>query len=290
MTIFLEPRFRDITSTVGVATGDDSAVIRYVVTTDNSEVEIDIRNFVTDTNNIPADYEGLQIGPIEIKREGDDVWSVDVTYQSPSAANTVKKLDVDEVRYSIRIGSSGSRQRYWSEQLIAEYPTNGQYQFSGTPLEKIIGLQLKKDGDTTASGVPISERMIEVSIETVRDTDTYLGTLADAVYNHSVNSAQWNIFGAQTLRLEAFDFSNRGDGSFDVSIDAIYEPALTNIDVGNGITVAEKKGQHFLDILTQEKVITSGGPGGIQVVAEVPVRAAVHRIFPEIDFATVLTL
>ena len=79
------------------------------------------------------------------------------------------------------------------------------------------------------------------------------------------------------------------DPDWDISIQIEYEPNLTNIVVGNGITVQSKKGHELLDVLYDVQIRNTAPAGPpVKLPLAVPIRAAVHQMKDTLNFNTAL--
>lgn len=286
MAISLELRFEDVDATQSESQDDDGATLRYVALTDAGESEADVRAYAI--ANIPTIYDGLGFTKVGVKRKADAIFDITATYEPLNSPYTLPALEPDEVRYSIRSGSSGSMRRTYSDSLISETVATGmtEYEFSGTAVERVIGIKHTSDG-LEVEGVDVPTGQIELSLETVKDNTAISGgwlvTLAEYANAFAFNSATYKGFAAGTLQIVDYQASQRGGSNpdWDISISMIYSRNLTSINVGNGITVPSKLGHDYLDVLFARKVI-NGLP------LSVPVRAAVHRLYPYIDFNVTL--
>lgn len=285
MTVSVNARWLDVSTTDGIAFSDDGAVLRYVCTTDSNELEPAVRAAMHSA--APATYEGLIKGPLELERGGDDIWFAEVEYVPVTSPAARPKLEVDDVQWSITSGSGGTQKRVFSKELVSENATETKYEWSGTPAERVLGVSTNADGAYEVEGIdtPIGEIAIEIKT-TKSEADVtagYLVTLADAAKERSGNSLQWNVFPAKTLQLRTFSAVERAGTSppYDITIGAVYSPNLTSVSIGNGLSVSTKAGHDIIDVLFVRKTV-NGLP------LSVPVRAAVHRVVDYIDFATVL--
>jgi hypothetical protein len=286
MAIVITPKFKDIESTDAVAIGEDSALIHYVAITTEDEDEPAVR--AQAVADIPLVYSGLILTKVFIRRESDDVWEIDVSYESDDSESTLPKLEVDQVRWSVRSGSSGTLKRTFSLELIEEVVAAGfdDYQFDGTAAERVIGLTSTADG-LEVEGIDVPQGRVEITVQTVKSAlqvnAGYLVDLANYASDHAFSAVAWRGFPAGTIQLVDYSADQRGGDNpdWDIGMSLVYSPNLTNIDIGNGITIASKKGHEILDVLYARKTIQS-------LPLSIPIRAAVHRANPLINLNAAL--
>ena len=244
-------------------------------------------------------YEGLALARISISRRSDDIWDVDPEYDPLESAAALPRLNPNEVRYAIRSVNAGTAKQLFSLELVSETIGNNVagYRLAGGKSEKVIGLTKTKDG-IEARGVDVPIGQIEINLETVKDDDAistgYLLSLTDFANRRVTNSVMYRGFAAGTLQIVDCGSTIRAgeNPDWDISISMVFSPNLTNIEVGNGIVVPSKKGHQLLDILYEvkrENTAAAGSPAVVLPLA-VPVRAAVHRIKDEINFAHALRI
>ena len=294
MSIQLEQKFLNVESTDGTANSDDATTLHYQVITDAGETEDDVRDHCR--ANLPTGYFGLVRENFSLARASDSLWEVDVEFGPADSAKALPKLEVDQTRYSIRGGSGGSAKRTFSLGLISEHvaPGVGGLRLADGPAERIIGLTVDKNG-YEAKGVDEPVGQISIDIETVKNAENisggYLVSLAEYAKRQLVNSATFRGFAAGTLKIVDFDAAVRGgdDPDWDISIQIEYEPNLTNIVVGNGITVTSKKGHELLDVLYDVQIRNTAPAGPpVKLPLAVPIRAAVHQMKDTLNFNTAL--
>ena len=290
MAISINRKWNDVAGVDGVSNTDDSLDVTYFLFADNDEDETDILAFVQSDSNIPHTYLGLAKRNVSFGRHEDtaDHWIATASYGSSSASWTLPKLDVDEVRWSIVGGQGQTIKRTYSESLVSETLPTGSTApaLDTTDHELALGL-VHRDGDFEIEGIDVPVGGTQISVQTVWDhagaiTGTKLVTAAEYADLHAVNSATWNGFAAGTLQIESFSATYRAgtDPDWDVNFTLNYSKNLTSIAVGNTITVSSKLGHEVLDVLYAKRQV-AGLP------LPVPIRAAVHKVFPEIDFNTV---
>lgn len=293
MAITINRKWDDVELVRGISRSEDSLEVRYLLRGDDDEDEEDIELFAANPTNIPHTLLGLYIRNFRVRRHEDteEYWEVTVSYASGSAPQTLPKLDVDEFRWQIVGGGGTTIKQTFSNGLVSETLGTGQAApaLSGTAAERAIGL-VYQDGDYEVDGVDVSVGATQISVQTVWDYATAMtgGRIllaAEYANIHAVNSVAWGPFPAGTLRIENFTCKNRpGDEpEYDVDFVFTFSKNLTNIVVGNGITVPSKKGHQTLDVLYAKKNV-----GGLPI--PVPIRAAVHDVPAEINFGTVLGL
>ncbi|MEO1530215.1 MAG: hypothetical protein AAFX06_32900 [Planctomycetota bacterium] len=286
MTISVEEKLPGIQSRDGTSDDNDGVEWEYHIHTEGED-EASVR--AAAKAGIPETYQDLIRSNILLVERGPNLWSATAEYEAPSRFTTLPKLSVDQVRWGIRTGGGESVKRTYSDALISETTAGGAAVFSlaGQPEERLMGISSTKDG-WEVEGVDWDTGAIEIFVETVKSgaqiSAGYLVTLATYAKLRVVNSAIWNGFAIGTLKLVTFNDRHRGgtSGDRDIDMSFSFEPNLTNINVGNGLVVPEKQGHDRLDVQFQSRRSTNGLP------TSVPVRVAVHRDRPRVDFATAL--
>lgn len=293
MTISINRAYADISGTDGISASEDNLEVHYILYGDNGENESDVVAFIQNPANIPTTYLGLGLESSSFERldETENHWDVTANYVNTGSPTTLPKLEADEVRWSIVGGNGGTVKQTFSKSLVSETLPSGNTKpaFDTTAAETAVGL-VHRDGDFEIEGVDVTVGNTEISVQTVWDYATAITggrLLAAAEYANvkAINSATWEGFPAGTLQVESFSARNRSGSTpeYEVDFSFTFSRNLTNIDVGNGITVPSKKGHQHLEVLYTKQEI-SGLP------IPVPIRAAVHDLFDEINFATALGL
>lgn len=283
MTITIKDKFLDVASSDGEAFENDGATFEKLIETTNNETEADVRTALK--AGTPTTYLDLIRDRIDLQRtEVDGVWEASVSYVASTSVSALPKLAVGDVRWSITAGSGGTAKRTFSKSLVSEVASSTDYEFSGTAAELALGL--KNDKGFSVEGIDVPVGSVQIQLQAVRSaadvTAGFLNTLSAAAVNKVVNSLAWNNFPAGTLQIVNTSANERaGTGApWDITATMDYQPNLTSISVGNGLTVTAKDGHDELDVLYVKKVVG-------QFTVSVPVRAAVHRLFDRVDFATV---
>ena len=287
MTITIQDRWNNIDGVDGVSDSDDRLEVYYILHADNDEDEEDVLNFLQ--ANIPATKLGLflQNTPFRRHEDTENHWQATAVYASGSYVLTHPKLDVGEVRWTVISGSGSTLKRTYSEELISETFATGvtKPELTGTQQDKLMGIVFR-DGDYEAEGVDVRVGGTKISVQTVWNNATAVTAnrirlCSEYADQHATNSDAWNGYPAGTLQIDTFRATSRPgtDPDVDVSLTLDFSKNLTNINVGNGITVPTKKGHEVLDTLFTKKAV-DGLP------LPVPVRAAVHRPYPSISFAS----
>jgi len=288
MTIYIDETWYEEELEIGTSVEDDSADVPYILRTDNEETRQDVLDWVTDDDNLPHDFLGMRIRSLNLRRlTMENRWLVTASYESSSSSWTLQKLEVGDVRWEINGNSGATARQAFSSALESEDLGTGQTEpaLTGTAGETVIGL-VHRDGDFEVEGIDVPTGGSQVLVNTVFDhatmvTDGHALALLNYQDNHVINSDAWKIFPAGTLQLDVVTLKPRSgnEPDWDVTLNFIYSQNLTSIDVGNGITVASKKGHQLLDVLFMKKQI-AGLP------LSVPVRAAVHDLNPEVSFGS----
>lgn len=293
MTIKIYKKHIDVSLTASVSDSDDGAEVYYFAHTDANETDADVHAFAVLPANIPHDYRGLGITKIRIERleEDDSIWSLTANYASRSASQTQPKLDVGEFSWRIRTTNAGSQKQTQSTALVAEVTAAANFAYTGTPLEKALGITGTEKGGYEIEGVdkPTGSIVIDTtSVVSAADiTAGYLVTIAAHAAQFSVNSLAWEGWAAETLRIMSYAAKPRSADSgaapdWDISLSFEFSPNLTGLVVG-GLAPIDKKGHDYLDVLYARAVVSG-------LTVSKPVRAATHQRFPKINYATVLKL
>lgn len=286
MTISIEQKWKGEQMEDGISRGDDSAEVYYICHADDNETRAEILDAARDDTNIPQNFEGLQIRSVALQQLDDhDYWDIVATYGSASFPQTLPKLDPEEIRITIQSGNGGTAKRKFSRGLVSETFATGYTApaLSGTAAANAVGI-VYRDGDFEIDGVDVPIGGIAITLETTRThaqmvTGGEALTITEYIDEHAVNSDTYQGYPAGTLMIESGSLKPQSgdEPDWDVVLNLLFSKNLTSIDVGNGITVPSKKGHQELDVLFVKKEIGS-------LPIPIPIRAAVHDMFPEISF------
>ncbi|MCA9136289.1 MAG: hypothetical protein KDB00_06010 [Planctomycetales bacterium] len=294
MTINLYKKHVDVALTDGISSSDDEVEVFYFARTDAEEDDEAVQTHCIDPANIPHDYRGLGIFKIRIERleEDDSIWSVTAYYAARSASWTLPKLNTGEFRWRIRNANLGSRKMTQSQSLVSEITSNAAFAYTGTPIEKAVGIVGNSKGGYEIEGTdrPIGAVLIDVEavIEAAAITSGYLVTAAQWAAQNAVNSVAWEGFAEETLSIIGYDAKPRSantgdDPDWDVFYTFHFEPNLTGLTIGSIPGTVNKKGHDYLDVLFARTKVNN-------LTVAKPVRAAVHQQYPKIAYGTVLKL
>lgn len=294
MAINLYKKHVDVALTDGISASDDEVEVYYFAHTDDDEDDEDVQDYCIDPANIPHDYRGLGIYKIRVERleEDDRIWSITAFYASRSASWTLPKIAVGEWRWRIRAANLGSRKMTQSQALVSESVAAAAFAYTGTPIEKAMGIVGNTKGGYEIQGKDHPIGAVLIDVETVIDKDVitagYLVTAAEWAAQNAINELPWEGFPAETLSIIGYDARPRSADTgqapdWDVFYTFHFEPNLSGLTIGDLTPTIDKKGHDYLDVLFARVKVN-----GLTVAK--PVRAAVHRQFPKIAYGAVLKL
>jgi len=279
---------------------DDKWTKNYIVHGDAGEDETAVTTYLL--ANLPATLDDLILNSLKISREAaDDYWSCDVQYTAPSnPKNRPQQEPGSGYRMTIRSAGGTTVKLLFSRELVNEHvdPLYGTKwsMVAGVPedLNRLLGFRLTSDGATTNEPVDIQiggvEIGIELAVSAAQVTAGFLVSVASHAAEQAVNSVAWNGFAAQTLRFTNYSATPRNGQTpaWDLQYTFDYSPGQV-IAFNEGSPEAwtlSKAGQHLLDVVTEYKERHVGDGWFLPYI----VRAATHKIRPEINFATELGL
>lgn len=305
MTISYQERFKSPNS-ISEANNkrDDKWTKNYIVHGDAGEDETQVTTYLA--ANLPQTIAGLGASPLllqslKISREdADDYWSCDATYSAPANPKNRPQLEPGGgYRMTIRSAGGSTVKLLFSRELVSEhvdslYATKWTFTGANVPdeLNRLIGFRLTSDGAVTNEPVDIPiggvEIGIELSVSAAQVTAGFLVSVASHCAEQAVNSVAWNGFGAQTLRFTNYSATPRNGSSpaWDLQYTFDYSPGQTltfNENAPDAWTLY-KAGQHLLDICQEYKEHDANDGWFLPNV----IRAATHRIRPEINYSTEL--
>lgn len=295
MTITLTRKWIDTSTETSIA-GDDKTEMMFLAHADDGERDEDVDAFCQLDVNLSQSYNGKGIVGFRVEAtEHDELFNVVVNYESRTSSQTLPRLNEGEVRWSVKTAKQGTAKKTYSRSLVSESVidpqlANAAWKFSGTASERVVGLRIGTGGKGyEIEGKDIGLGTVIIDVQTVvgdvRISSGYLVTAALHAAQEPTNSAIWNGFPIGTLRLIDYAASPRssaaGDPEYDVNFALDYQPNLTGLSIASEMPAFDKKGHELLDVMYKKKVIQG-------IPLSVPVRAAVHEWYPEIDLATVL--
>lgn len=276
----------------GISPGDDSAEVAYRCYADADETRAQVLTAARDSSNIPHTYEGLQIRAVSLIQTDDhDRWNIIASYGSPSFPLTLPQLEVGDIRVQVQSGNGGTARRTFSRALISETLAPGVTvpTLAGTAAATAVGI-VYRDGDFEIEGVDVPIGGTSIQIETTFShaqmvTGGHQLALSNFIDEKAVNSDTFLGYPAGCLRVDTGSLrpQSGNEPDWDVVLNMEFSQNLTNISVGNGITVPAKLGHHQLDVLFTKDEIQ-----GLPI--PVPKRAAVHEMFPTAPFNTAIFL
>lgn len=246
---------------------------------------------------IPPDYDGLGVTQLRTQRtESDNAFHITAVYRSRADAATFRKLEAGECRWTMRTSQSGTAKMTHSRGLVQEIYAPPELKYETTPLETALGVKWGDHGAFEKQGIDVSVGTILVDVQAVVSSEHidagYILNCATWAVQRCTNANDWSIFPAGTLKILDFIARSRSVDpratapddvpDYDVAFVMEYQPNLTAVQIGDLGTV-DKKGHQHLDLTFGKKEIN-------RMPASVPVRAAVHDIFPTVQFADDLKL
>lgn len=109
-------------------------------------------------------------------------------------------------------------------------------------------------------------------------TDAYIDDLY--TLTGRTNNASFKGRAAGEILFKGARGSKRGQEMWEIAFEFAYSPNEIAISIGNGITVAEKKGWEYLDILYKDGTDSIGGK-----LIQIPAQANIHKVFKDGDFS-----
>lgn len=253
----------------------------------------------------------------EFAEDAKQIWDVTLIY---SQAREYPDLEPDgPVRMSVRSGTGASIPQLYSRGLIAEQSKSSEYSWeANADLKNLLGVQTDDSGETaatfTAKGIQKSAGATEVVIEAKfshdADIEAFIVLMTEYATKQVINSVPYRSFGAGSLRFMNFDAiqdsgtypdtdSNLQPWTFTYSfahqprvtgaeLDANPPPGLTtnfaNLPSGPSY---DKRGWDYYDVTY---INDSKNNAGATFNLPQAVRAAIHKMHEEIDFAAVLKI
>ncbi|MDM4015279.1 hypothetical protein [Roseiconus lacunae] len=291
MTLSIERAWNDVAFTDGVSSGDDELELKFLIRGDDDEDETDLLPFVQNPANIPNGYLGLAKQNVHVDRyeDTDEYWLAVASYAASNVSWTRPKLEVNDVRWWVKGGGGQTVKKKFARRLVSEsLPTGATHPtLAGSPLETAMGIDYQ-DGEPLINGLDVRVGSTQIGVQTVWShsqavTDGRVVKVAEYANHGAVNKIAWQGFAAGTLSIEEFEAQYRSgeDPDWDISFTFSFEPNLTNIDAGNGITVPSKKGHQYFDTFYMAGEVSG-------VVLPVLKRVAVLEDHPEINYAAEL--
>lgn len=298
------------------------ATLRVIVTSDDPSTEgrAEVLEYLRTSVDIPDEINGLFPRDFKvldrIRDEPYDArWNCEVEYESAEGnyGNPGPLSSAGQVRITIRSGNGGSENRIISEEIIAEAADADEFKWIAIPeVKNLIGFEAEpKDEASTmfsVTGVPIASSAVEVTVETLMLNSYWAATsgillTAEAAGNSVVNQNAWRYFPIRSLRLDSFEATQRvsepgqdpdlNENDWDVRYSFEFKPTVTLPDSAYGGLTARfpgpKYGHDYLDRLFVPAEIPIGGTGFVVTVPKLK-RLAIHRIYEQVDFATVLKI
>lgn len=281
---------------------DDKWTKNYIVHGDAGEDETAITTYLA--ANLPQTITGLGSAPLLLqslkisRTEADDYWNCDALYSSP--ANPKNRIQLEPgggYRMTIRSAGGQSVKMLESREFVNEtvdslYTDKWTLTGKTDRVRRLLGWRLTSDGATTNEPVDVQiggvEIGVELAVSAAQVTAGFLVTVAGHAAQQAVNSAAWNGFAAQTLRFTNYSATPRNGATpaWDLQYTFDFSPSRNvTFDAGTpGEMTIAKAGQHLLDICTEYKEVDATDGWFLPFV----VRAATHKIRPEINYTTEL--
>lgn len=195
------------------------------------------------------------------------------TYTEPNPGSDNTEPSVGVIEYADNTSLRNVRFTH-SLQTVAKFPS--------TAIDYKQGILPKKDGtfEGVDVAVPTSEFSYTFKPASPVFTEAYVRGVEAAV--GAVNSLDWRSRPAGELRIRGKQFSADSNGKQQLTISFSRVPNVTGETIGT-ITGISKKGHHFLWVDVEEEEDATAN----KLVA-VPRGVYVERLFPEINFLTVL--
>jgi hypothetical protein len=281
---------------------DDKWTKNYIVHGDAGEDETAITTYLA--ANLPQTIAGLGAAPLLLqslkisRTEADDYWNCDALYSSPANPKNRPQLEPGGgYRMTIRSAGGQSVKMLESREFVNEtvdtlYTDKWTLTGKSDRVRRLLGWRLTSDGATTNEPVDVQiggvEIGVELAVSAAQVTAGFLVTVAGHAAQQAVNSVAWNGFAAQTLRFTNYSATPRNGATpaWDLQYTFDFSPSRNvTFDAGTPaeMTIA-KAGQHLLDICTEYKEVDANDGWFLPFV----VRAATHKIRPEINYSTEL--
>lgn len=300
MTISYQERFKSPNS-ISEANNkrDDKWTKNYIVHGDAGENETAVVAYLA--ANLPQTLGDLLLESLKVSREeANNYWSCDALYSAPANPKNRPQMEPGGgYRMTIRSAGGSSVKLLFSQELIAEhvdslYATKWTFTGPNVPdeLNRLLGFRLTSDGAVTNEPIEIPiggvEIGLELAVSAAQVTAGFLVNVASHAAQQAVNSTAWNGFAAKTLRFTNYSATPRNgtNPAWDLQYTFDYSPNETisfNENAPDAWTLY-KAGQHLLDICTEYAEVDANDGWFLPKV----IRAATHRIRPEIDYATEL--
>ena len=304
MTITFWELFESTDANVNRDIKNSKNLKEYMAKGDAGEDEYAIINHLI--ANVPIELAGLSRDDVRAKRaEAEDHWLCEVEYASTEIGEQVVPNPGQGTLWSIKSGSGTTTKILTSADFIAEsvhsdYP---HWQLATAPANRsnhkyLLNWEMNEQGGTVAKGIDRNVGGVELGARiSVTDGNVNAGYLVNAAEWAALNAVNaLPIFGfaARTLRLTSFSAQQRkGNESnppnWEISFAFDYSPEV-DIEYGtpgqaSHLTIT-KPGQYLLDILLDNQ---KPDPATPFVIPDV-IRLAVHRLYPEIDYASELLI
>jgi len=246
----------------GISLENDSAELTYLVT--GTEDHVAARAHVL--SNAPATINSLVLDTVRVEADAlDDMWEATATYRQPNFSAPEPE--------SFQISFQASTTQTHIEKAIAQT----KYGDNAPDVGKLIGVT--HDG---VEGVDIQTPTLTVSYRYVKSsafvTTSYIGELKGVV--GTINDAYFKGAAAGEMLCTAVSGSTRDDGNWELDYQFAATENATNIAIGNGITVDEKKGWDYLWVMYE-----TAEDDTAKALIKQPVGAYVAQVYPYTSFS-----
>lgn len=274
-----------------VTTRDGTALLKWCAITTAGEPSTDV--YAQAVSFCPVAFGGLIRDRIRVTPQGGPVFDVEVSYgvltadgpagntpgtsNPPAGGESPTDSEGFTPGFSCEITAQTVHITQSIETRFRRTPNDGAAPGVGTGPNYEKAIQVTKDG---VAGCDITAGAAQFTLQAVRGTFTrgYLKKLRSIV--GKTNDRVWSGFprGEVTYRgATVQDAADGGLGRFNLAHKFELAENEVNIDVGNGITVPDKRGWEYLWCAYEEKVVGN-------FVLWVPAAAFVETVVKEADF------
>lgn len=310
---------------ISVEQADADCELRYILKSDDPGNDDRGSCISWLVDNAPATLFGLYLTSVEVGEQIYDnnnlviqerAWSGVAKYKTPGKKKP-KELKKDEVRLSIRSGTGGSIKQLYSRAMVEEIYADPEYKFSGGTFgaHRLLGLESDNNEDNgamfVAKGVDIPVGTVELVVELVLAHNTiaagYLINASDYAARQVINSVDWRGFPAGCVKLLNIDAKQRGAQSGDsnknpedweVTYTMAFQPYVTAAQLNAArppgleakAWTQDKRGWDYLDILYIQTEFPAPNSPAFKFLLPIAKRAAIQKIYEEINFFAVLQI
>ena len=318
MTLWHEQKWDEVRSEER-SSGKNRAVWRNFVWSDNAtDTENEVRAYLA-SQYAPTYFE-LPLASIVVDERIEDRpanpangvaarqgWSATVTYETGTGESKKPKPGEEGETFTvweIRAGGGETMSMQASLALIQEKAVNQDYEIGTfSDFARILGIKRgtsshpgENSGHWVTEGVPVPLGSIEIVAHAWKSNATvtagYMGTVSEWAARNAVNVADWKVFPAKTLRIVDFQAKQQvgEDSGWEMTFNFSYSAKVTAAELNASLPTLDpftedKQGHHVLDILHCAENIQPKN-----FTLQIPYRAAIHQVYPEINYTTVLQI